>query len=85
MIDIIVPVYNDERLFRLINSVLKSKSKIFTRLIIIEASKNFKFHEKIKNTIRDSDILVLESDDGIFDGFNKGLKLSTNKALCIGC
>lgn len=83
MIDIIVPVFDDNRIFRLLKSVFDSPNGNLTRFIIIEASNNRNFHEHLANTIRQKDILHLENDRGIFDGFNKGLIMSDADIVCM--
>ena len=83
MIDIIVPVYKDPRIFRLISSIYNSKNNNLCRLLIIEASEDYNFNKELRNNIREIDILISEPDNGIFDGFNKGLVNSTSPFICM--
>ena len=82
-IDIIIPCFNDGRIYRLLESVYNASGSQYVNCIILEASNNQEFQELLRNYIRINDTLLCEPDCGIFDGFNKGLSLSSSNVVCM--
>ncbi len=78
MIDVIIPSYNDIRILRTIKSLNCSKNRNILRLIIIDGGSSLLLLELIKNQLNGLDILLSESDSGIFDALNKGLNLASS-------
>lgn len=76
-IAIIILSFNDERIARAINSVIKNDMKQITRIIVVDGGSNSSTISIINSLLRDDDILVSENDEGIFDGLNKGIDIVT--------
>lgn len=79
---IVIPSFNDLRILETIRSIKKQSypsDKI--EIIIMDGGSSHEVIEEIKNEISSNDILITEPDEGIFDGINKGLKLSKNDIL----
>ena len=74
MIEIIIPVYNDSRIFKILQSILKNDKNGHTIVSIYEGYKEADYIKKLKSTLRPNDRLFVEQDSGIFNAFNKGLK-----------
>lgn len=72
-ITVIIPSFNDDRIFRAIESVRHFDNINSTSLIVMDGGSRPELVEKIKNTLTSADILISEPDNGIFDALNKGL------------
>lgn len=77
MIEIIIPVYNDSRIFDILESIFSNDKKRLTVVSIYEGCEAADYITKLKGTLRTNDRLFVEKDFGIFNAFNKGLKNST--------
>lgn len=78
MIDVIIPSFNDYRIFRTIDSLRACPEYKLLRLIVIDGGSKIELQSRIKLSLRTHDILIAEKDKGIFDALNKGLKSSDN-------
>ena len=76
MIEIIIPVYNDSRVFKILESILTNDEKRHTVISIYEGCTEADYITKLKSALRPDDRLFVENDSGIFNAFNKGLKNS---------
>jgi glycosyltransferase involved in cell wall biosynthesis len=76
-ISVIIPNYNDLRIERALKS-LQSQSNPHFELIIVDGnSKDQKVHELYNEFSARIDLLIVESDQGLFDALNKGIAAST--------
>ena len=82
LISIITVVLNDEKdLENTIKSVLLQKYDNL-ELIIVDGGSNGKVITKIKKYENHIDYWISQKDFGIWDAWNKGIKLSTGKYIC---
>jgi len=76
-LSIIVPSYNDARIARALRSVRDFDDLGVVRLVIIDGGSNSNTRRLIEAELTADDVLISESDDGIFDALNKGLQACT--------
>ncbi len=82
LITIITVVFNDEKdLENTIRSVLLQKYNNL-EFIIVDGGSNGKVITKIKKYENHIDYWISQKDFGIWDAWNKGIKLSTGKFIC---
>lgn len=82
-VSVIVPVFNEKRVGRALDSVLAQQHGHELELIVIDAGSTDGTLE-ILETYRDRlSALVSEPDAGIYDGFNKGVLLSSGDVVHI--
>jgi glycosyltransferase involved in cell wall biosynthesis len=87
-ISVITPTFNSEKVIaRNIQSVINQAYKNFEQIIIDNASKD-KTIELIKESygsagIANKLVIISESDNGISDAFNKGIKAATGEIIAI--
>jgi glycosyltransferase involved in cell wall biosynthesis len=82
-IEILVPVYNDLRILRLIDNL--ETIGFNGKLTVFEGCKNANYIEEIHSKLFDINLVVVE-DDGIYDAFNMLLDYSTEDIICmLGC
>lgn len=74
MIEIIIPVYNDVRIFKILRSITENDNHGLTMISIYEGCENATYIPVLKSTLRQGDRLLVENDSGIFNAFNKGLR-----------
>jgi len=77
VIDIIVPVLNDVRIFRCIESVKNFDNSENARLLIMAGHSSQDFIDEVRGALRPHDLIFRERDHGIFDALNQGLEKST--------
>lgn len=80
-ISIVIPNFNDPRIERTIKSIINQTSNDFEIIIVegsIENDKTKPIYEKYQDII---DILIHESDKGIFDALNKGIEKATGSLI----
>lgn len=83
LISIIIPNLNGEFLKKTINSVLKQKYPNI-EIIVVDGGSKKKNISCLKSEFKnDIDYWVSEKDKGIYDGWNKGIKLSLGKYIGI--
>jgi glycosyltransferase len=74
---IIIPSFNDARILHSISSVRAADSGNLARIYVIDALSKPELLRSIERSLRHQDVLVSESDRGIFDALNKGLDQTT--------
>ena len=81
LISIITVVYNNrDHLQKTLNSIFAQKNKNY-ELIIIDGGSNDGTLDIIKKNNSKIDFWISESDKGIYDAFNKGMKYSSGDYL----
>lgn len=82
---IIIPNFNDPRIERTIKSITDQKFSSYELIIVEGCVKNTRTEGIYSKYIDRIDKLIHESDNGIFDALNKGIRSSTgNVILLIG-
>lgn len=81
MIEIIIPVYNDSRIFKLLQSITVNDKHGLTMISIYEGCEDADYIPALKSTLRPVDRLFVENDSGIFNAFNKGLSNALSPVL----
>ena len=79
----VIPSYQDPRILETIESIHKimvPKSDSI-EIIVQDGGSSKDILDKIKNKLTSNDKLIVEKDEGIFDGINKGLKNSTGDLI----
>ena len=79
---IVIPSFNDLRIIETISSINQQnypRNKI--EIIISDGGSDEKIIDEIKSSITENDNLLIEKDEGIFDGINKGLQKSKNEII----
>ena len=79
---IVIPSFNDLRIIETISSINQQnypRNKI--EIIISDGGSDEKIIDEIKSAITENDNLLIEKDEGIFDGINKGLQRSKNEII----
>jgi len=73
-LSVLIPSFNDERIFRAIQN-LEGRDKQQVQIVIQDAGSQPELVNRIESCLDEqTDKLVVESDEGIFDGINKGIK-----------
>ncbi|MDC0508001.1 glycosyltransferase [Luminiphilus sp.] len=73
-LSILIPSFNDERIFRAIHS-LEGREEQRVQIVVQDAGSKPELIDRIKSCLDgQTDKLIVESDEGIFDGINKGIK-----------
>ena len=80
-ISIITVVYNRAKTIKRAITSLRNQSYQNIEHIIIDGESNDGTLEILRDNLSNKDILVSESDDGIYDAINKGLKLCTGEII----
>ena len=76
-ISVVLPVFNDRRVGRALDSILSQKHDQELELVIVDAGSTDGTLD-ILESYRDSiNVLVSEPDKGIFDGINKGIGMTS--------
>lgn len=79
-ISVVIPVFNDIRVSRAIDSVL-SQNNCETEIIVIDGGSTDDTLKVLDSYGKSLSIVVSEPDDGIFDAINKGIKLATGDII----
>ena len=83
LISIIIPNYNDDRIKRNIKSILDQDFDDYELIVIEGCVKNDKTSSIYKEYNQHISKLIHESDNGIFDALNKGIKASTGEFILL--
>ena len=79
IISIIIATYNSERtLEKCLHSIIDQKDKSI-EIIVVDNSSTDKTKDILQFFRKDIDHLISELDDGIYDAWNKGIRISTGK------
>lgn len=78
-ISIVIPNYNDKRIFRALNSIKNQTFRNFEIIVIHGGPKNKDFDNIYSNYSIDK--LIYEKDNGIFDALNKGLSITSGDII----
>ena len=73
-LSIIIPSYNDRRIFSAIDSVRAFDDVGQVSIMLVDGGSDPDLVEGIRQRLTESDVLISERDKGIFDALNKGLK-----------
>lgn len=79
-ISVVVPVFNEKRVARALESVLAQQHNHELELIVVDAGSTDGTLEILETYRARLSVLVSEPDNGIYDGFNKGVQLSSGAA-----
>jgi glycosyltransferase involved in cell wall biosynthesis len=80
-LSVILPSFNDPRIFAAIASVMRFDDIGCTTLLIIDGGSKPELVAEIKKSVRAQDRVISEKDKGIFDGLNKGLAMVSTEFL----
>ena len=82
-ISIVLPVFNDVRVGRALDSVLSQQHGHELEVIVIDAGSTDGTLEVLESYRKSIAVLVSEPDRGIYDGMNKGIRLATGDVVGI--
>ncbi len=83
-ISIVMPVLNDARIGRALDSVLSQQRSHELEIIVVDAASTDHATREALDRYRDNiSVLISEPDDGIFDGMNKGIRHATGEVVGI--
>ena len=86
MISILIPHYNDERIYDCISSINKLSFRDHIKIILQDSNSKLEITSKIKSMLNPNDVFFQKKDKGIFDGINILLDLvDTPYFTWIGC
>ena len=86
MISVLIPHYNDERIYNCISQINSLSFRDKIKIIVQDSNSSEEYQKKIKNLLNENDIFQSKKDEGIFDGLNSLLKLvDTPFFTWIGC
>lgn len=78
---IIIPSFNDPRIFQAIDSVRAFDDVGTVSIVLIDGGSKPEFVAALAERLGPDDILVSERDRGIFDALNKGLEAATTEYI----
>ncbi|MYD96053.1 MAG: glycosyltransferase [Gammaproteobacteria bacterium] len=79
-VSVVVPVYNDRRVGRALDSILSQQLDHALELIVVDAGSTDGTLDVVMGYADDISVLISEPDNGIFDGLNKGIRSTTGDA-----
>ena len=82
-ISIVVPVFNDVRVGRSLESILSQQHGHELELIVVDSGSTDGTLEVLERYRNKISVLISEPDRGIFDGINKGIRLATGDIIGI--
>ena len=82
-LSIVLPVFNDVRVGRALDSILSQEHDHELELIVIDAGSTDGTLEVLERYRERISVLVSEPDEGIYDGMNKGVGLATGDVVGI--
>jgi glycosyltransferase involved in cell wall biosynthesis len=78
----VIPSFNDERIVETINSINAIKTtRTNLEIIVQDGGSEASVLQKIRSVLCENDKLVVELDNGIFDGINRGIKNATGDMI----
>ena len=80
-ITIILASYNDVRILRAIKSIRDFDDGDLVSILVIDGGSDSNTVELIAAEMTDTDHLISEKDEGIFDGLNKGLEACNSEII----
>lgn len=80
-ISIILPSYNDARIIKAIESIIKFDDAECVEIVLIDGGSSPDIVKSISANLRRRDYFVSEKDKGIFDALNKGLEASNGEII----
>ncbi len=81
-LSIIIPSFQDARILNTIRSVQRFDDLGCVEIIVVDGGSDGALLARCKALLTDKDTLISEPDKGIFDAFNKGLRVVAGD--CIG-
>lgn len=79
---IVIPSFNDYRILRTLDSIIKQNYKSEDlEIVVVDNNSNKEIVDAIKKKLRKNDQIIVEKDKGIFFAINKGIKKSSNKYI----
>lgn len=82
-LSIVTPVYNDPRISRALDSILFQQYEGEMELIVIDGGSTASTQGVLQRYGKHISILVSESDKGVYDAMNKGVRLATGDVVGI--
>ncbi len=76
-VSVVVPVFNDRRVERALESVLSQRHDHAMELVVVDAGSTDGTLEVLERYADNISVLISEPDKGIFDGVNKGIGRTT--------
>ena len=73
-ISIVVPVFNDRRVGRALNSIVSQRHDYERELVVVDAGSTDGTLDVVRTYEKDVTVLISEPDEGIYDGINKGIE-----------
>ena len=81
-LSIVIPSFNDIRIIDTINSIKgQSVPKNMIEIVIMDPGSRIEILEEIKLLLDENDKLIIDQDEGIFDGINKGIQNSSGEII----
>ena len=82
-ISIVLPVFNDVRIERALESILSQQHRHELETIVIDAASTDGTLEVLERYRDRISVLISEPDEGIYDGMNKGIRHATGEVVGI--
>jgi glycosyltransferase involved in cell wall biosynthesis len=79
-LSLLIPSFNDERILAIL-SELQDYPRCDLEIVIQDGGSRRDMISKMRALLRDEDHLIIENDDGIFDGINKGITNCSNQFI----
>lgn len=82
-VSIITPVYNEPRIQQTFESILSQRDVPDIEIIVVDGGSADKTPKIIENYADCIDVLIRESDDGVYDAMNKGIRRASGDIVGI--
>lgn len=82
-VSIITPVYNEPRIQRTFESILSQQDVPDLEIIVVDGKSTDQTPEIIEDYSDYIDVLIRESDDGVYDAMNKGIRRASGDIVGI--
>ena len=80
-ISIVIPVYNDPRISKALDSVVSQRFDGQVELIVMDGGSRDATQDVVRGYVERVSVLVSEPDRGIFDALNKGIERATGDVI----